>query len=658
MCEPELKLRIYYGPVFCVLEFPDGRLPIDFAEHFTVPNPDYNQEYVDPLNPPPSEFEFFDDRQSQIYTGLVYAAVDWARGRKLDVELIDFPFDLWKGDVEIPEVPIDIVPGVMLRGYQREAVETCLRRHRGVVEIATGGGKTEIAIALTLVLGKPSTIFVCPDASSLDGMYDRYIRRGFKPFEEVGRLGDSNDDLDDEPAVLISTIQSLYSGLKRGDRRVIQRLRDCELFIADECHHKATAWSWKTVAAFCNAHRRIGLSATPYKNPANRFKPEQLHGHDSWLTGLIGDTIYHLPATELQSTGDLKNCLVIGFEAARGPEPVSSQWHDVYDAGVVQNDGRNRQIATLAANLADMGRKPLVSVTRLEHGRILQRLLHRAFAVPAACSYGQGVTIVPTELAETQGLEYEAVPVYEKERVKDEDGAWATVQKIVGYEDEFALIPSDVCVKALIRTGVVKVLIGSIIYDESQDIPELTDLINAAGGKAQQRLWQKVGRVLRLDGTNSVAWIWEPWDTTHEYLHRHSSKRLAALQDQGFPLLADWGFARIFHTHRLRDYTIRETSMKYDKLTVSTCMTIPLEQYVGIKPSVTLSATLEDGDDPLACSQQLASLTMAIFYQEAWREATEQAAMRQGAAQSGNGWTGFFQRAEAYLNQFLGGQGS
>lgn len=93
--------------------------------------------------------------------------------------------------------------------------------------------------------------------------------------------------------------------------------------------------------------------------------------------------------------------------------------------------------------------------------------------------------------------------------------------------------------------------------------------------------------------------------------------------------------------------------MKYDKLSVTTAMTIPLPrpEYSNIKPAVTLSATLEEGDDPLACSNRLAAITMAIFYQEAWREAQEQGAM----LNAGAGYTGLFARAQEYLNQFLAG---
>lgn len=644
-CEEELKLRVHYGPAFCTLEFPDARLPFDFDQAFTVPNPDYRAEYLDPEDPTPMEFKFFDTENNYIYTGLVYAAVDWAQKKGLVAELVDFPFDPWEGDV-VEEVSPDIISGIILRDYQCEAIQACVSRWRGVVEIATGGGKTEIAIGIILTLKKPKTIFLAPGVDSMDGMYERFLARGFVPGTDVGRYGDDIDDLDADPAVIVSSVQSLYAGIKKSDQRVLDRLKDCELFIADEVHHKATALSWKAVAVFCNAHRRIGLSATPYKREESRFNPADLHGHDSWVVGLVGDTLYYKPAAELQAQGDLAKCQVISFQAAVA-HSFSDKWQEVYNHCIVKNDARNFQIAVLAANLADMGRRPLVSVTILEHGRRLQWLLYYQLGVLSACSYGQGVTYIPKALADALGLAYEGIPVYDRRPTIKEKKA-GKQPKIKGYETDFVQIPEDVCVRTLVRQGIINVLIGSSIYDESADIPQLTDLINAAGGKAQQRLRQKVGRILRLDGTNSVAWIWEPWDASHYYLTNHSKKRIQNLQQQGFPLFGDWGFSRIFHTSRLKDVTCKEVSMKYDKLSITTSMTVPLPNYANVKPSVTLSAILEEGDDPVACADKLSALTMAMFYREAWRLVQEQGALSQG----GGGYQAFWQRATEFLQQF------
>lgn len=618
----DLFVLIEYGPSFSTIHFPDPRMPMDFQQAFTVTNPDYRPEYLDPMNPVPEFVEFFDSENNFIYTGLVYAAVDWCQKRGIDVKLEGFPFDMWKGD-EPPEIPIDLIPGILLRGYQQDAIAACVARWRGVVEVATGSGKTEVAIGLILHLNNPKTVFVCPDAASQAGMYSRFVQRGFEPMSDVGLYGDNSDHLDEDPSVLISTIQSLYSGVKRNDRRVLERLQSCELFIVDEVHHKATAFSWKAVGAMCHAHRRIGLSATPYKSDNSRKNPTYLHGHDSWITGLVGDTIYYLPAKDLQKSGALQRCEVVSFEAAR-TRVFSDRWHDVYQHGIVDNIGRNNQIALIATNLVDMGRRPLISVEKLNHGRQIQKILYYAYGIPSACSYGQGVTYLPEDVAAKEGLAYEGIPVYDR----PPKSKGKTKPKIVGYEKDFVQVPDDTNVRDLVERRVINVLIGSRIYDESQDIPVLTDLINAAGGKAAQRFRQKVGRVLRLDGTNSVSWIWEPWDSCHHYLKNHSKKRLQVAQEQGFPVVADWSFARIFHTHRLKDLTCKEVDMKYDKLTVRTEMTIPMGNYSSIRPGVSLTATLEEGDDPITCSDQLAAITLAAFYREAWRQGQNLGAMQ------------------------------
>lgn len=644
-----LSIRIHYGPSVSVVEFPDGRLPFDFAEAFTVPNPDYRPEYQDPDNPKPEAFSFFFLEESLLYTGMVYAARAWAESHGLGCELIDFPVDMWEGEGVEYYCPTDILDGLTLRDYQCKAVELAATRWRGIIELPTGSGKTEVAIALVLLLNRPRTLFVCADIAAIDEMFIRFADY-FPARSGVGRLGDGVNELEHNPTVLVASIKSLHSAVKRSDEQVQEFLQTCDLLIMDEVHSLATAPSWQHVALWCYAHRRIGLSATPYKREESRFNPADLHGQDSFLTGLLGDTLIHVPARELQHRGYLLDCQVISFETLRGDTPFSAQWREVHAKGITENVPRNYQIAVLATNLSDMGRKPLISVVEREHGRVLQRILYYTYGVTSVCSYGSGDAFVPEFIAEAEGLDYEPIPVYDRplnktDRAKRKPKGYKP-PKIVGYEPDFVHLATTPNMRDFMERGVVSVLVGSRIYDQTQNIPVLTDLINAAGGKQPQRFRQKVGRTLRPDGLNTIAWIWEPWDETHYYLRNHSRRRLQTTQDQGFPVLADWRFGRIFTTHRLRDYAIREITMKYDKLTVSVGMTIPGPQgeFSSIKPAVSLSATLEEGDDPMACSQQLSALTMAIFYQEAFRQEHQLTSIRHhGVAASCEGYIqGFY----------------
>lgn len=448
-------------------------------------------------------------------------------------------------------------------------------------------------------------------------------------------------------------------------------IKDTYCFFANgalvhNCHHQGTAVSWQVVALQCPAQYRFGLSGTPYKDDMSRFNPHYLHAHDSWLTGLIGNTLVYVSASKLQEQGDLAKVEVISFPsggAAIQQMPCQTawqrrvQWAKNYKEGIIQNDVRNGRIVCLACNLVDMGRTPIVSVKNKAHGRHLQLLLAKQ-NVSAVCSYGSGVTIIPKVLCEELQWDYKEIPLWNKEmtpkltkerkrtraqiEVLEQDIAdkptaqkkkrLATLKKKlkngpkkVGHDQEFVEAACVVDVEWLVQEGYIEVLIGNVIYDESQDLPVLTDLINAAGGNKQQRYRQKVGRVLRLHTGKDIARVWEPYDDCCPTLLRHTTERLTTAAAQGFPVVTDNDFAKTMCTLRLKSLPIGEVKVKTTELEVTIDLTIPVgeaKSYMFVKPRVTLRAELEDGDDLDVCSKQLHAECKAVFVQEAKRQAT------------------------------------
>ena len=91
-------------------------------------------------------------------------------------------------------------------------------------------------------------------------------------------------------------------------------------------------------------------------------------------------------------------------------------------------------------------------------------------------------------------------------------------------------------VKAEFKKGITPVVIATSIFDEGEDVPAINVLILAAGGKAEGRQLQRVGRGLRKkDGENTVDII----DYVHNgnaYLLQHSLERIDIYQQQGFEL--------------------------------------------------------------------------------------------------------------------------
>jgi len=492
---------------------------------------------------------------------------------------------------------------------------------------------SEVAIAFTRVLGTPKTLYLVPDCAAMHQVYERYLKRGFNE-GEVGRLGDSLYEMD--KMVIVAVINSVYSGIKSRDTVVLDLLENCELFIADEVHHQATAVTWQIVAIQCKAERRFGLSGTPYKDAASRFNPHYIHPYDTFLTGLLGPTLIYVPPEKLQEMGELAPCTVVSF-AAGGEEvqtgPIYNSWvakalwRTVYKKGIIENDERNHRICILAANISDMGGFPLISVEVLEHGRGLQRCLWEDHGIASVCSYGSGVRFVPREFAEILKIPFEDIPIYNRP-VTAKNKKSKNPPKQVGVEEGYVQISSRVDIFWHIQRGDLKVLIGSRIYDEAMDVPFLSDLINAAGGKAEQRFRQKVGRVLRRADGKGVARIWEPWDTCHGVLLKHSQERIAAATGQGWPVIAaqqdylDW-----MYEIRAKKLNFGEkVTVKLNRIEIGISQTIPTsfgdpaDRFSCIKPSFTIGAELEDGDNVDECVKKLSTLAKAHFMMEAARQ--------------------------------------
>lgn len=640
-------LKITYGPAVSDVSLP-GPFVDGFEAAFRVKNPDFDASHDDPdeVN---THIDFFDREESKLPTGLVSVAQEWARKNKVDCTLVGFPFNPEEGWLDgAPQVSASVVPGIVLRDYQIDAVRRCLQYGRGVIEIATGGGKSEVAIGVTLALGKPSTIFMVPDRAALYQMRDRFLARGFDE-SDVGRLGDNLYEVD--RPVLVAVVNSLYSGIVNRDEKVVERLDEAEVFFADEVHHQATAMMWKTVALQCKAPRRFGLSGTPYKSIKSRFSPCYLHPYDSWLTGLLGPTLVYIPANKLQSEGKLANCVMRVFPAGGHPVVTTAPqnkfaaraiWQKVYRQGVVENEERNERVALLAANLSDQGRVPLISVEQLDHGRELQRKLY-GMDVSSVCSYGSGVLYVPTVFAEAHDYDYEPAPIYEKKKKRGKK----TEKEVVGYEEDFCLV-DGIDVRKHLEDRTLRVLIGSRVYDEALDIPCLTDLINASGGKAPQRFRQKVGRVLRLFEGKGRACVWDPLDEAHDYLYNHSKQRAKTAASQGFPVVTDWRFYEHMFSVRVAYLDIGDVFMKETELEITIDLTIPVGKagsFEFVKPRVSLRAQLDESDDIQEVAERLSARAKAVFMVEACKQAQSLGEIKK---------KGFVAMAKEYLKRFEG----
>jgi len=599
-----MRVELRYGPVWTGFFASGADASFAIHKHMgQVPNPRFRAGGDEPRF-----YNFL--KGGQFLTGLT----DWVEPKLVadGVEVVrtDFPewpaVNGWKPDL--------LGSDLTLRPYQVEAVKACIVGGRGVVEIATGGGKTLVSKALTRALGTPRTLFLCPDTAALRDMYRRFSWVFGR--ELVGRYGEGYSDSDRQ--IVIATVQGLMNGLKRGRSIVTELLEDIELLFVDEVHRYATADAWREVILYCRAARRIALSGTPFNAGSGPYDPE-----DMVVRGLAGRTLVKLSVSKLTEMGYLTPCSFIRFPAGGEDNYVRSwNWATVYKEGIVRNMERNERIVTLATNLADAGARPLVTIDHLDHGRALQYML-LANGILSVCAYGSGALFVPRELLDAFGpVKYTAPGVKRGQR-------WIPYIDLVRHtESRFVRIEADkhpeaeVRVRELFEEGAVAVLIGSRIFDEVQNIPFLTDLITAAGYKRGKRVRQRIGRVLRLYPGKTAVRVWDPQDTVHKFLSKHSEERESVARDEGHRV-ADGRVAPAECLLRFRDVLpryLRRADVQLTSVSVKVGMSLPLQNGAMAHPEVELTAALDEGEDGKAVVQQLGVKALGAWFQEAHRQ--------------------------------------
>ncbi len=392
---------------------------------------------------------------------------------------------------------------IPLREYQWSAVHTCFSSTfngtwwpRGILSIATGGGKTEVAVAMTEMANVP-TIFIVHRKDLLYQALERFDKYGIS----AGVIGDGKFKLG--KLVTIATFQTLEQMYrlsvphkkkpKKGEKerelhipsddqiengKMLKAiLSNMKQVFFDEAHLVAADLdkgnSFVTLAGLMpNAFMRWGLTATPFMRD----------DYSNWLLeGVTGEIQYEVNNRWLIDNGYLAEALVTMYDMP-SDEGVPNCWPDCYDVGVVINRARNARIVDC---IKSMPGPTLVLVQRIGHGKLLKKL------------------------ADGAGL-----------NVKFIDGTTPITERLE--------------VKKNFRAGQYDAVIANRIWSEGIDIPEIRTLILAAGGKSQVKGLQEMGRGLRLDVGKQSVQVVDFYDRSRKWLREHSRLRKKLWESQGF----------------------------------------------------------------------------------------------------------------------------
>lgn len=416
-------------------------------------------------------------------TGLAFIIEEYFKEKNMEYEIVD----LRDGRIADANYLHDekFLHEIILRDYQIEAINRGLIYCRGIFEVATGLGKTEIAIGITKALGL-KTLFMVHTQDLLHQTYERFEERLDRK-GKIGIIGDGRFEVDSD--IVIATIQSLDRKLfekneqgrsvinKKTGAETKQLLNTFNIMFQDETHHSSAA-TWYRIGMFMhNAYYRFGLSGTPLKRDVlSNMK----------VMAITGDIIYSKLAEEGIEEGYLSGIEVKIIDSLDDSLSVSmvadGEWQEIYDKAIVKSVIRNTTIVDLAEKEFKLGKKILILVRIIEHGEILKRML-----------------------AERK-IDFAFIHGGHESEVREE------VKRNFNEKGDF-------------------VLIASPIYDEGVDLPMVNVLIKASGGKSEVKTIQHVGRGLRPKKENLI--VYDFYDHS-KFLEEHSQERIRVYKEEGF----------------------------------------------------------------------------------------------------------------------------
>lgn len=383
----------------------------------------------------------------QFPAGLLEKVKEFYRAADKEFEVIDKRAPKSKG------TPKDILGNLKKIGkepypYQTEILDVIDTNDRGIIKVATGGGKSLIAALIAAKLGKKTIIYVI--GKDLLYQFHTFFQQCFD--EEIGIIGDGHCVIKDINIASIWTVGQAIGMNKKnilldGDddeetvgknkyADIVKMMKDAKVHIIDECHMSACE-TVQQIYKFSTPEHLYGLSGSPWRDD----------GADLMIEGVLGRYIVNISASYLIERDFLAKAL-IRFRVVPPPAfPLDRVYSSVYKNYVVENDVRNGLVLNAAKALVEKGYQTLVLFSSIKHGKILYDL----FKQHMRCAILDGSN----------------------------------------DKDERAQVKKD------LEDRKIDCVLASKIFDIGVDIPSLAGLVIACGGKSTVKALQRVGRVIR-----------------------------------------------------------------------------------------------------------------------------------------------------------------
>lgn len=367
---------------------------------------------------------------------------------------------------------------ISMRPYQSRSVMAAMTagpRKGGVIQVATGGGKTRIAAKLIQLL-KVRTVFLVNQKELMtQTIRELEAMLGVK----VGQVGGGKCDIQPVTVATIQTIaQACGNGGSSTDEEVdVNRLAairmmmyNAECVILDECHTAPSNTARNAIFAADNAVCILGLSASPWRDD----------GTDILIEAICGPVIVKVSASELIELGWLVQPEINIHQMPMPAELTldhknTTRFDKLYKAWVVSDEKRNAHIRKLCLQHVYQKQVVIVLVKFVEHGERLQAILPNSVFLHGT-------------LSKTK-----------RNKILDD-----------------------------VKGGVTRILIATSLADQGLDIPVASVVILAGGGKSSTKALQRIGRVLRTtDGKNTKApdYVGKTRAYVHDIVDQHPTMK-------------------------------------------------------------------------------------------------------------------------------------
>ncbi len=387
------------------------------------------------------------------------------------------------------------------RDYQETAILAGLERKRGILESATGSGKSLIIYCLIRYImenTKGNILLIVPSINLVNQMFSDMKEYGWEDIDsDVSLLfGKNKNKVDFTKKVLISTWQSIH-------KKTAPFFSKYSAVLVDETHGAKSASLQKILQKCVHAEYRIGLTGTLPNEKVDRYN----------IFGYLGPVIFKLKSNELIERGFLTDLRIINTFVKYPEDDIVLNKERSYaeELGfIINNEERMGVISHIFEQTTSKGHK----VVKDSHNVLVlaQRIQH----IEDIVAYMKE-KYPEREILSISGQTKPA----ERERIR----------KYVEETDGIVLVATY----GTLSTGV--------------NIPKLHHVIFASFYKSKIKVLQSIGRGLRKHDTKSIIYVWDivndmRWkkqkransvnEWGYNYAYSHFLERLEYYKDQKF----------------------------------------------------------------------------------------------------------------------------